>query len=1004
MKLLYTVALTVITSLAIAQPGGLDKLYIQDFGVGSKGGADNQVLATGKLSDGSIIAAGYFTTIDGFASRIIKFKADGTIDTNFAKTTYNGFGINTYLTITIQADDKILVGGEFDGGNIMRLNSNGTVDETFKTNIGTGATDGTNSSVVNSIVIQPDGKILVSGAFQKFNGASRVRIVRLNSNGTVDNSFTTGEGADGPITSVGIQSTGKIIIGGVFTKYDGNARPGFARLNDDGSIDAAFNPNSFAAGHGAITGILVLPSTDKLIVTGAFQTYGGQARNQIVKINADGSLDTGFTSPLTFGTQVYALTFYDADNIMVGGSFTAPQNGIAKIKIADGTNDAAFKPYNIAISSSGVRAIAVNNDGKVFIGGDFIKANGTERNFVARLLANGNLEGGRGVDGTVYGIAAVGSGKQMIVGEFAGVKGVGRTRMAVIDANGNLDTSFDPGAGTNGTIFSVAKDANGKYIIVGGFTNYRGVSRNRIARINSDGTLDTSFDPGSGASGGANDIVRAVEIDASGNILIGGDFVSYKGAGRVRVARILTNGDPDPNFLSGNGVDGSVRDIAIQSSTGKIIIVGNFNNVDGTARKRVARLTTVGGHDLTFDPGAGADATIYSVAIDANQRPVIGGGFTIFDGVSRKGIARLSLNGTIDTSFDPGDRDYNSVRTVTIPSTGNIFVGGDFADHIDMIQPSGVPVDKYYPNTPPNGIVNCSSEEENGVMIIGGAFTSFDDVNIDRIARVANGGKRDQKITFPEITGTYYLGGDDVVLGATSTSGLAITYSSNTDTIAMIVNGGKAKMTGAGTAVITASQPGNEEFNAAIPVVRNLVGGMVFQNVTFDPPTEFEGPVGSEIPLSEYASTDSGLPITFTTDNENVAKITVDGKKLVLVSTGSINLTAVQKGSDDYHQGGSSVFVHITIGNGGTTGLEDEAHQLIAYPNPTEGPLTIQLPQWYTGKAQATVVNSLGVSLNGVSQQAGRDIKLDMSALPKGIYMVRIQGQNLNTVKRVHRK
>ena len=112
--------------------------------------------------------------------------------------------------MAIQSDGKILVGGTFftyngvSANRVIRLNSDGSVDNTFVT--GTGF-----NNYVLSIVIQSDGKILVGGGFTAYNGVSANRIIRLNSDGSIDNTFVTGTGFDNYVYSIAIQSDGKIL-------------------------------------------------------------------------------------------------------------------------------------------------------------------------------------------------------------------------------------------------------------------------------------------------------------------------------------------------------------------------------------------------------------------------------------------------------------------------------------------------------------------------------------------------------------------------------------------------------------------------------------------------------------------------------------------------------------------------------------------------------------------------------------------------------------------------
>src|SRR5205814_1510611 len=111
--------------------------------------------------------------------------------------------------------------------------------------------------------------------------------------------------------------------------------------------------------------------------------------------------------------------------------------------------------------------------------------------------------------------------------------------------------------------------------------------RNGIARINSDGSLDSSFDPGSGA----NNEVDGIAVQDDGKILIGGLFTTYNGTARNRIARINSDGSLDPSFDPGSGANNPVFSLALQPDS-KVLVVGQFTSFNGTSVKRIARLNS----------------------------------------------------------------------------------------------------------------------------------------------------------------------------------------------------------------------------------------------------------------------------------------------------------------------------------------------------------------------------------------------------------------------------
>jgi hypothetical protein len=170
-------------------------------------------------------------------------------------------------------------------------------------------------------------------------------------------------------------------------------------------------------------------------------------------------------------------------------------------------------------------------------------------------------------------------------GSFTNFNGAQRGRLARLTAAGDVDPSFVPAAIPSGAVYSVALQPNGGVIIGGDFTTVGGVSRQGIARLRVDGSFDPTFDPGTGA----NSTVFAVGVQASGNVILGGDFTAINGTNRFRYARLLPNGSLDPTFNSTSGANSTVYTLAIQPDQ-DVIIGGAFTMVDGLPRGGVARI------------------------------------------------------------------------------------------------------------------------------------------------------------------------------------------------------------------------------------------------------------------------------------------------------------------------------------------------------------------------------------------------------------------------------
>jgi uncharacterized delta-60 repeat protein len=387
------------------------------------------------------------------------------------------------------------VGGDFgffNGAtvnNIVRLNSDGTRDTT---NTGT-AFNGN----VFSIAIQSDGKIVVGGLFTTFNGATVNRIVRLNSDGTIDTAFTTNTGTAFNslfVYSVAIQSDGKIVVGGWFTTFNGATVNRIVRLNADGTRDTAFTTNTGTAFNSTVYSIAI-QSDGKIICGGAFTSFNGVTVNRIVRLNSDGTIDTAFTANTNtdyLNNSIYSIAIQSDGKIICGGDFTTFETFRYIVRLnTDGTRDTAFTTNTGTAFNSQINEIAIQSDGKIVCGGSFTTFNGVTVNRIVRL-----------------------------------------------NADGTRDTAFTTNTGTafNSTVESIAIQSDGKLVIGGSFTTFNGVTVNRIVRLNSDGTRDTAFTTNTGTA--FDSFVLPIAVQSDGKIVCGGGFLGYNNINRNRLARI----------------------------------------------------------------------------------------------------------------------------------------------------------------------------------------------------------------------------------------------------------------------------------------------------------------------------------------------------------------------------------------------------------------------------------------------------------------------------------
>lgn len=362
----------------------------------------------------------------------------------------------------------------------------GSVDTTFDPGAGF---DGD----IHGLALQSNGKIIAAGAFKTFAGVSVRSVARLNANASLDPTFLVGQsGANGPANAVVAQSDGRVLVGGAFTSVNGLARNRIARLQADGSLDTSFTP-----GAGADNTVYAVAETfqggdRRVLVGGSFVSFNLAARPGLVRLNNDGLLDANF-SPLAVNGTVYAIAVYPANvpnagKILIGGDFTLI-NGVACGRLArllpDGALDPTFAPAGGA--SDTVRALAIQADGRIVAGGAFTTMNGLAQNRVARLNADGSLDAGfntnGGADDTVTAIVLQGDNRILLAGQFLRANGVSRSRITRLLADGSADPNINFGSGADNIIHAVALQPDGNLVLGGGFTQFDGVVRQKIARL-----------------------------------------------------------------------------------------------------------------------------------------------------------------------------------------------------------------------------------------------------------------------------------------------------------------------------------------------------------------------------------------------------------------------------------------------------------------------------------------------------------------------------------------
>jgi len=466
-----------------------------------------QIFSILDMESGSTLSvcngATFNVSTDAGIDKILRSDADG-----------NGTWINIPITDAVNgltvSDGTVLLGGSLIQETEIDLNSNQftITNQNPPFTIGTGFDE-----VVTAVVEDGDGKYLVAGRFHDYSGVTANGLIRLNSDGTVDDTLDTGAGFTKPDTTTGISpmaidANGKILVAGSFTQYDGASHPYIVRLCTDGTYDSSFTPPTSSS---VINGgrVIYIKDNGKILVGGDFDKH-------LIQLCSDGTVDTSFN---------------------VGTGFAGGQTGP--------------NPYTFVLD------IAEQSDGKLIIGGDYTSYNGNNAGHLIRLCSDGSYDDTfdtyPGFNRRVKNISIESDGKILLVGEFTGYTATtahNSSGIAKLNSDGTYDTSYDVGDGFTGSTgtetyhiggHKILKQINNQTLITGYFTWYNGSDVSGIVRLNTDATIDTDFDSGTGFDSIPNDSI----VTSTGKFLLGGNFTEYDGTSFNRIVRLSYYGELD---------------------------------------------------------------------------------------------------------------------------------------------------------------------------------------------------------------------------------------------------------------------------------------------------------------------------------------------------------------------------------------------------------------------------------------------------------------------------
>ncbi len=381
----------------------------------------------------------------------------------------------------------------------------------------------------------------------------------------LDVNFSSGLLAAGGIVQAAIkQPDGKVIISGDFHLFNGQASARVARLNADGSPDLSFRAQAGSGPDGTILS-LALQADGKILLGAQYRmtSYNGQPVQSIVRLNPDGSLDSSF-----------------------GAGGTLWQGGF-------------------------IGAIAVQADGKILVAGNASSTfNGQPTKGIIRLLPSGQLDTSfaigtglllaNGGGGFIIKLLVQPDGAILAGGQFSSFDGQSRPLLVRLLPSGSLDTSFASLASvtpTNGYLADIARQPDGKLVLGGDYltgTNSNGID---MIRLLPNGTLDPTF-----SSNQSHSFVASVSVRPNGTILAAGSFATFGGSPRGGLVRLSSTGAVDPTFATGGGTPSLILTL-VELNNGQLMAGGGISRFDGQPANGLVRLTTAGGLDASY-PGS----------------------------------------------------------------------------------------------------------------------------------------------------------------------------------------------------------------------------------------------------------------------------------------------------------------------------------------------------------------------------------------------------------------
>lgn len=730
------------------------------------------------LPDGKILVWQAADEQGGQDQSLIRLHPDGTVDASF-QLDLQGLRLSHFYTLALQVDGKILLAAvlsatspqDFLRAQLIRLEADGRRDVLFAPVLRP-EEPADSPLTITSLLQQPDGKILVAGSFPPYIGAPPRNILRLNPDGTLDETFQAE--THGSVPSLQLQTDGKILFADNYWSNDSERVPKMARLYPDGSKDSGFNPPLSPIGwdvhwcsllaDGSIlgAGAWMVEGFDEVVTLARFEN---DPATSMLSVLENGTLrwERGGSAPEVHWVVFEALASGSAswtplgNGVRKNGGWELEQAAIpvrGMVRAVGLKGAAPFFPVeeNLAVGGAAPELAVELPGGATVTNGDSVDSGAVwpgEQAELTLLLRNAgdSILHGAGIqlDGphasdfqlipladttltplgfTPFGVrfrpSVVGERSAVLTltgGNVAGgpfilnITGRGRPELSPVFASpedvpirrdgfsleglalGAVTLGFVPEPGLALTVLENFSDIpfSGAFTDLppGGMVSvrhggndylfqadYQGgdSGKSLMLRLVTPGVVDTSLV----INVRGND-VRALVEQSDGSLILGGDFDAFNERPRAKLARIFANGTLDPGFVT--TVNGPVRCLAVQEDD-KILVGGNFPIIAGQGQRNLARLHKDGSLDVSFAPEI-SSGSVFHLLVQTDGKILVGGQFEAVNGQPRPLLARLHPDGSLDASWNPSfastlNPAQVAISCLSLQPDGKLIVGGQF--------------------------------------------------------------------------------------------------------------------------------------------------------------------------------------------------------------------------------------------------------------------------------------------------------------------------------------